>query len=88
MGSTRYSTLPDPSTPLPRVHPSPTMPAVSMTSVQPRAVSGQLNIAVGLISVDQLSLYASISDIRGMTEVYNLSDIGRINNHSFIVGNK
>ena len=31
-----------------------------------------VNMAVGLRSVDQLTLRREISDIRGMTEVYNL----------------
>ena len=45
-------------------------------------------MAVGLISVGQLSLSEHFSGSRVMTEVYNLSDIGRINNHSFIAGNE
>ena len=56
-----------------------------MTAV-PRAVSGQTKLVVGLKSVDQLSLYGQISDIRGMTEVYNLSLAGIINNHFLILG--
>ena len=43
-------------------------------------------MVVGLKSVDQLSLYDRFSDIRDMTEVYNLRIAGRINNHLFIVG--
>ena len=43
-------------------------------------------MVVGLRSVDQLSLVDQISGFPGMTEVYNLSKVGRINNHSFIVG--
>ena len=45
-------------------------------------------MVVGLISVDQVSLSAEISDIRGMTESYNLVEIDRIINHSLISGNK
>ena len=45
-------------------------------------------MVVGLRSVDQLSLSAGISDIQGMTEVYNLLDIGRIINHLVILQNK
>ena len=45
------------------------------------------NMAVGLISVDQLSLDARFSDIRGITEVYNLLILGNPNDHLFIVGN-
>ena len=44
------------------------------------------NMAAGLISVAQLSLDARISGFQLMTEVYNLSDIGRINNHLHIPG--
>ena len=47
-----------------------------------------LNIAVGLISVAQLSLSARFSGSRELTEVYNLIEIGRINNHNDIPGNK
>ena len=43
-------------------------------------------MAVGLISVGQLSLDEHFSDIRGMTEVYNLLRIGRTNNHYVIPG--
>ena len=40
-----------------------------------------LNMAVGLKSVAQLTLSVHFSRFRGMTEVYNLMRIGRINNH-------
>ena len=43
-------------------------------------------MAVGLISVDQVSLSVQISEIRGMTEVYNVNITGRINNHYDIPG--
>ena len=49
-------------------------------------MSPDLNMAVGLKSVRQLSLSARISDIEGMTEVYNLLKIGRMNNHFVIPG--
>ena len=62
------------------------MPAVLMTSVLPLGHAGGVNQAVGLKSVGQLSLYALISGFQGMTEVYNLVEIGRIINHSFILG--
>ena len=42
--------------PIPRVHPSRTMPVVYMTSVLPRGVSGRVNMVVGLKSVAQLTL--------------------------------
>ena len=47
-----------------------------------------LNEVVGLKSVGQLSLYVLISGFQGITEVYNLTEIGRINNHYDIPGNK
>ena len=43
---------------------------------------------MGLISVDQLTLGWLFSGFLGMTEVYNLRNIGRINNHSLIPGTK
>ena len=45
-------------------------------------------MVVGLISVRQLSLDPQISGFQGMTEVYNLLEIDRINNHLYIPGNK
>ena len=72
-----------PSSP-PRVHPSP-------APVSPwlmRAESGGLKVVVGLRSVAQLTLSRQISGFQGMTEVYNLENIGRINNHSVIPGNE
>ena len=47
---------------------------------------GGLNTVVGLKSVVQLSLYVLFSGSRGITEVYNLIYIGRINNHFVIPG--
>ena len=51
-------------------------------SMQSRGV----NSAMGLISVEQLSLSAHFSEILRFTEVYNLVRINRINNHSLIPG--
>ena len=48
--------------------------------------SGQRNSAVGLKSVDQLTLDGQISDIRGMTEVYNLRITENPNDHKSIPG--
>ena len=84
----RYSTLPaHPVYP----HPGYTPPLRTLTPglvTVPRAVySGQL-MAVGLISVGQLSLYTLFSGFRTMTEVYNLVEIHRINNHLSIPGTK
>ena len=49
---------------------------------------GGVNSVVGLKSVHQLSLYVLFSGFLGMTEVYNLRKIGRINNHYDIPGTK
>ena len=51
-------------------------------------LAARKNMAVGLISVDQLSLCGHFSGFLGMTEVYNLSLVGRINNHFLILGNE
>ena len=62
-------------------HPGYTLPApLLMHAVTQRSVH-RAKVVVGLISVDQLTLRLRISDIEGMTEVYNLLRIGRINNH-------
>ena len=45
------------------------------------------DMVVGLRSVDQLTLSPGISGSRGMTEVYNLRRIGRIDNHYCFPGN-
>ena len=58
-----------------------------MHAVTQRVVPA-VNSAVGLKSVRQLTLGAHISDITGMTEVYNLVETGRINNHCYIPGNE
>ena len=44
-------------------------------------------MVVGLKSVAQLSLGSHISDIRGMTEVYNLANAGNPDDHYVILGN-
>ena len=73
MGSTRYSTPPGPTlshtpgTPLP-------YPASALATAAPRHVS--VNEVVGLKSVAQLTLGDYISDLRTITEVYNLAKIG------------
>ena len=46
----------------------------------------ELNMVVGLISVDQLTLDDQISGSEGITEGYNLVRIGKINNHLSIPG--
>ena len=74
----RYPPGPTP----PRVHPSGTGCTPGPTSVLYPEYEG----AVGLISVDQLTLSLGFSGFQGMTEVYNLFKIGRINNHYDIRG--
>ena len=85
---TRYST--PPGTPVLH-HPGYTPPHRTLHGpvyTTPRALYTGLNIAVGLKSVDQLTSGPYFSGSRGITEVYNLTKIGRIINHSFIPGNK
>ena len=53
-----------------------------------RVLAARSNMAVGLKSVAQLSLYAQISDIRGITEVYNVRVAGNPDDHYVILGNK
>ena len=50
-----------------------------------RACPG-LNSAVGLRSVEQLSLSAQISGSKGITEVYNLATAGIPDDHKCIPG--
>ena len=65
---------------LPATHPGPPHPGytpATPSSAAPSATrvhggAGRLNMVVGLKSVQQLSLSARFSDIRGMTEDYNL----------------
>ena len=54
----------------------------------PHSHARGLNMVMGLRSVDQLSLDARFSGSQGMTEVYNLSIAGIINNHLLIPGNE
>ena len=61
---------------IPRVHlPLPHIAGPGMLQRCTR-VSGQRNMVVGLKSVDQLCLEDHFSDLRTMTEVYNLVEIG------------
>ena len=62
---------------LPRVHPPPTRPGVTVMAGSVQRPEG----AVGLKSVDQLTLSAEISGSRGITEVYNLRIAGITNDH-------
>ena len=50
--------------------------------------SPEVNSAVGLKSVRQLSLYDQISGFQGMTESYNLRIIDNPNDHKYILGNE
>ena len=45
-------------------------------------------MAVGLISVHQLSLDGHFSGFEGITEVYNLLTVGNPNDHKYILGFK
>ena len=87
MGGYRYSTLPTP----PRYHtpgtPPLPHPGTPWHGHSARVQSAELNMAVGLRSVAQLSLYTQISGFQELTEVHNLIRIGRINNHLFICQN-
>ena len=69
-------------------HPGYTPPAHAGPGMLQRCAvrCGQTNSAVGLRSVGQLSLYVHFSDIRGMTEVYNLIKLGNPNDHNVIPG--
>ena len=51
-----------------------------------RCSAGGVNSAVGLKSVDRLSLDVHISGFQGMTEVYNLVRIEDPNDHNVIPG--
>ena len=62
------------------------MPGSARLGTLPHGHVHGVNMVVGLKSVHQLSLSVQISGFRIMTEVYNLLEIGRINNHSFIPG--
>ena len=61
-----------PSPPLPRVH----LPPARYTVCMKRVLYPEYNMVVGLKSVEQLTLSVQFSDIRPMTEVYNLVKIG------------
>ena len=85
LGGYRYSTPPGP----PQSHHTPGTPLPPALPGTPTPVlPDSVNKAVGLKSVAQLTLSVQISDIRGITEVYNLALAGRINNHFLIPGNE
>ena len=67
-------------------HPGYTPPASRCYVCCSAGHAGQVKVVVGLRSVDQLTLDDEISGFRGITEGYNLSGIGRINNHYAIPG--
>ena len=75
---------PSPPVPLPRVH----LPLPGYSHDRACGAADRGNMVVGLRSVAQLSLYALFSGFLGMTELYNLVRIGRINNHYVIPGTK
>ena len=61
-----------PQVPYPGYTPPPTPGARYTVYSAPAGSAGQTNMAVGLKSVGQLTLYDQISGFKGMTEVYNL----------------
>ena len=81
----RYSTPPSPPryTP-PRVH---LLPATGLVLAN-SGCRAPKNMVVGLKSVAQLSLVGHFSDIRGITEVYNVGLADNPNDHNVILGNK
>ena len=83
LGGYRYSPSQPPTRlPIPRVHP-PT--PGTLRPGCPACYRGP-NDAVGLKSVEQLTLDGQISDIRGITEVYNLRIARNPNDHNLIPG--
>ena len=66
--------------PPPRVHPH----QPQYTPAAQRGQSARLNSAVGLRTVDQLSLSVHFSGSKGITEVYNLVLAGNPNDHNVI----
>ena len=75
--------LPDTTRP-PTTPGTPSPPSTADTV--PATADAQRNIAVGLESVDQLSLVAHFSGFHGITEVYNLVKAGKSNDHKCIPG--
>ena len=79
---------------LPTTHPVPTqshtpgtpLPAPAVRSQCAAGSAGQRNSAVGLKSVEQLTLRLHFSGFQGMTEVYNLTVAGNPNDHNDIRG--
>ena len=53
-----------------------------------RGAAARVQEAVGLISVDRLSLSTQISGFRGITEGYNLVVAGNPDDHNVIPGTK
>ena len=70
-----------PDTPTPGTPSPPALHRTVMVRSEVRSI-----VAVGLKSVDQLTLSVLFSGLQGITEGYNLSVAGRINNHSLIPG--
>ena len=80
---TRYSPSqypPDPHTP----GTPPTTVPVHVRA--PHTTATELNMAVGLKSVRQLTLSVQISGIQGITEIYNLATARNPNDHKLIPG--
>ena len=85
LGGYRYSTPPGPPG---YPYPGYTSPPDVTYADTPRGQSARLKDAVGLKSVDQLSLSDHFSEFRGITEGYNLVKAGKSNNHFVIPGTK
>ena len=84
LGGYRYSPPPaHPAIPPPRVH----LPPATRTRVMLPLRQAEAKVAVGLISVAQLTLVGHFSGFRGITEAYNLEIAGNPNDHYFITGN-
>ena len=81
---TGIAPLRDPPSP----HPGYTPPHATRQQCTREQLHPGLKEAVGLKSVDQLTLCVVFSGFEGMTEVYNLIRIGRINNQFTIPGTK
>ena len=72
---TRYSIPPYPPSPHHPGYTPPTQHAAVLMTAVPHAVSRGVNMVVGLIYVGVRTLSTEISDIRVMTEVYNLVEV-------------
>ena len=84
----RYSPPGHPSPPTTPGTPLPPADVQTRMSAVPHGQYPESNMVVGLISVGQLTWRSLFSGFWTITEVYNLTKIGRISNHSSIPGIK